>query len=81
MTCSKLYATKIKYSKSLQSRRTKSELKTSFNFAVILCKYVPKNLILHPPYHLQLGKESNKKLQFIGICHSLSFLLWFIALY
>ena len=43
MTCSKLYATKIKYGKSLQSQRTKGEIKTSFNFAVILCKYVSKN--------------------------------------
>ena len=46
MTCSTdymLYATKIKYSKSLQIRRTKSEIKTSFNFDVILCKLVPKN--------------------------------------
>ena len=33
MTCSKLYATKIKYGKSLQSQRTKGEIKTSFNFA------------------------------------------------
>ena len=39
MACSKLYATKIKYSKSLQSQRTKGEIKTSFNFTVILCKY------------------------------------------
>ena len=45
MTCSKLYATKIKYSKSLQSQRTKGKTKTSFNFTVILCKYVPKEVI------------------------------------
>ena len=40
MTCSKLYVTKIKNSKSLQSQRTKGEIKfynTSFNFTVILC--------------------------------------------
>ena len=43
MTCSKLYVTKIKYSKGLQSQRTKSEIKASFNFAVILCIYVSKN--------------------------------------
>ena len=43
MTCSKLYVTKIKYSKSLQSQRTKGEIKTSFNFDVILCIYVSKN--------------------------------------
>ena len=43
MTCSKLQVTKIKYSKSLQSKRTKSEIKTSFNFAVIVCIYVSKN--------------------------------------
>ena len=50
MTCSKLYVTKIKYSKSLQSQRTKGEIKTSFSFAVILCICVQKrNLILHPP--------------------------------
>ena len=50
MTCSKLYATKIKCSKSLQSQRTKGETKTNFNFTGILCKYVSKkrNLILHP---------------------------------
>ena len=36
MTCSKLYVAKIKYSKSLQSQRTKGESKASFNFAVIL---------------------------------------------
>ena len=43
MTCSKLCSTKIKYSKSLQSQRTNDEIKTSFNFTVILCKYVSKN--------------------------------------
>ena len=50
MTCSKLHVTKIKHSRSLQSQITKSEIKTSFNFTVILCKYVSKkwNLILHP---------------------------------
>ena len=42
MTCSKLYVTKIKYSKSLQSQRTKGEIKISFYFTVILCKYVSK---------------------------------------
>ena len=45
MTCSKLYVTKIKYSKSLQSQRTKGEIKTNFNFAVILCIHVSKNRI------------------------------------
>ena len=45
MTCSKLYAAKIKYNKSLQSQRTKGEVKTSFNFAAILYIYVPKNEI------------------------------------
>ena len=40
MTCSKLYVTKMKCSKSLQSQRTKGETKASFKFAVILCKYV-----------------------------------------
>ena len=37
MTCSKLYVTKIKYNKSFQIQRTKGEIKTSFNFPVILC--------------------------------------------
>ena len=56
MTCSTLYVTKIKYSKSLQSQRTKGEIKISFYFTVILCKYVSKkwNLTLHPTV-LQLG--------------------------
>ena len=35
MTCSKLHVTKTKYSKSLQSKRTKGERKTSF----ILCHF------------------------------------------
>ena len=51
MTCSNLYLTKTKYSKTLQSQRTKSEIKTSFNFVKIICKYVSKNLIessVHP---------------------------------
>ena len=43
VTCPKLYVTKIKYSKSLQSKRTKGEIKTSFSFTVILCKYLSKN--------------------------------------
>ena len=43
MTCSKVYVNKIKYGKSLQSQRTKGEIKASFNFAVILCIYVFKN--------------------------------------
>ena len=33
MTRSKLYVTKIKYSKSLQRQKTKGEIKTCFNFA------------------------------------------------
>ena len=80
MTCSKLYVTKIKFSKSLQSQRNKDEIKTSFNFTVILCKYVSKkwNLILHPTLSYNQAQESNNKLQFIGIFHSLSFLLLFI---
>ena len=48
MTCSKLYVTKIKYSKSWQSQRTKGEIKTSFNFTVIICKYVSKSENVHP---------------------------------
>ena len=52
MACSKLYATKTKYSKSLQGQRTKGKIKTSFNFTAILCKYVSKkrNVILHPTH-------------------------------
>ena len=40
---SRLFVTKAKQSKSLQSKRTKGEIKTSFNFAVIVCIYVSKN--------------------------------------
>ena len=43
MTCSKFYVTKIRYSKNLQSQRTKGGIKTRFIFAVNLCKYVCKN--------------------------------------
>ena len=43
MTCSNLYVTKTKYSKSLQSHRTKGEIKASFNFVVIISIYVSKN--------------------------------------
>ena len=53
MTCSKLLVTKIKYSKSLQSQRTDGEIKTSFDFAVNICKYVSKNEIkssIHSPF-------------------------------
>ena len=35
--------TKMMYSKSLQSQRTKGEIKNSFNFAIILCRYLSKN--------------------------------------
>ena len=45
MICSKLYVTKIKFGKSLQSQRTKGEVKSSFNLAVILCIYVSKKEI------------------------------------
>ena len=57
MICPKLYATKIKYSKSLQNQRTRGEIKTSFNLTVILCKYLSKNrnLILHPTHSYKLG--------------------------
>ena len=50
MTCSKLHIIKIKYNKGMQSQRTKGEIKISFNFTVILCKYMSEkwNLILHP---------------------------------
>ena len=64
MTCSKLHVTKIKYSKSLQSQRTKGEMKTSFNFSVILCIYVSKNGIqssIHPSL-LQLGTGEKQKI-------------------
>ena len=42
ITYSKLLVTKIKHSKRLQSKKTKGEIKTSFNFAVILCICVQK---------------------------------------
>ena len=54
MTCSKLYVTKIKYSKSLQRQKTKGEKKNSFNFAVILANKCPKTEFNpHPPYPLR----------------------------
>ena len=43
MTCLKFYLTKVKYSKSLQRQRTKGEIKSSFNFAVIICINVSTN--------------------------------------
>ena len=43
MACSKLYVTKPKYSKSLQSQRTKKEIKASFNFTINLHKYGFRN--------------------------------------
>ena len=49
----KVILTKIKYSKTLQNQRTKSEIKTSFNFAKIICKYVSKNWI-ESSIHLSL---------------------------
>ena len=57
MNCSKLYVTKIKYRESLQSQRTKDEIRTSSNFAVILCKYVSKNGIFHPPSSCNQAQE------------------------
>ena len=82
MTCSKLYEIKIKYSKNLQSQRTKDEKKTSFNIALIIYIRVQQwNLIVHPPPLYYLAQESSKNLEFIGICYSLSFLLWFKALH
>ena len=73
----KVMVTKIKYSKSLQSKSTKGEIKTSFNFAVILCIYVNFVLYLPPSFttrHMRVPKN------YSCICYSLSFLLWFIAL-
>ena len=43
MACSKLYVTKTKYSKILQSQRTKDEIKNSFDLTFVLCKYVSRN--------------------------------------
>ena len=43
--CSKLCVAKTKYSESLQSQRTKEQIKTSFDFPKILCKCVSKNRI------------------------------------
>ena len=51
----KVIVTKIKFNKSLQSHRTESEIKTSFNFTIYfqIC-----NLIHHPPPpSLQLSTE------------------------
>ena len=78
MTCSKLLVTKIKHSKSLQSQRTDGKIKASFNFAVNICKYVSKNEVkssIHPPF-ITTNHSSDKKLQFLGICHSLLLLFW-----
>ena len=60
MTCSKFHATKTKYNKSLESQWIKGEIKTSFDFTVILCKYLSKNGIkssiqLPPSLLLPLG--------------------------
>ena len=57
MTCLKLYVTNINYSKTLQSQRTKSEVKASFSFAKMICKYVSKNRTESSIYPslLQLG--------------------------
>ena len=83
MNCSKLYVTKIKYSKSLQSQRTKGGIKPVFillKFFVNVCLKMEFNpSSTHSSYNY--AQESNKKLQIIRICYSLSFLLWFIALY
>ena len=56
MTCSKLYVTKIKYSKSLQSQRTKGRTETSFNFTVILCNRCPRKFYI---------RRNNKKVDSI----------------
>ena len=78
ITYSKLYATKIKYSKSLQSQRTKSEIKTNFSFTVILCKYVPKkrNLILQSP-----ALTTKYRRVTIAVYRHFSFFLIFIVAY
>ena len=69
MTCSRLYITKIKCSKILQSQRTEEEIKTSFNFTEILIKYVWKtqNLTLYPSPSYNEAQQSNNKSQFIYI--------------
>ena len=67
MTCSKLYVTKIKYSSSSQSQKTKDEIKTSFYFAVILLYFFvnmcpktefnpPSTPISSPPLQVGTGK-------------------------
>ena len=78
ITYSKLYATKIKYSKSLQSQRTKSEIKANFSFTVILCKYVPKkrNLILQSP-----ALTTKYRRVTIAVYRHFSFFLIFIVAY
>ena len=78
ITYSNLYATKIKYSKSLQSQRTKSEIKTNFSFTVILCKHVPKkrNLILQSP-----ALTTRYRRVTIAVYRYFSFFLIFIVAY
>ena len=78
ITYSNLYATKIKYSKSLQSQRTKSEIKTNFSFTVILCKHVPKkrNLILQSP-----ALTTRYRRVTIAVYRHFSFFLIFIVAY
>ena len=82
MTCSKLYVTKIKYSKSLQSQRTKYKIKTNFDFAVILCmcsktEFNPPSTPSLATRHRRVTKNYILKV----FVNSFSFLLWFIALY
>ena len=78
ITYSNLYATKIKYSKSLQSQRTKSEITTNFSFTVILCKHVPKkrNLILQSP-----ALTTRYRRVTIAVYRHFSFFLIFIVAY
>ena len=66
----------------MQSQRKEGKIKTSFSFVVNISKYVLKDGIkssIHPTCTTTKHKRV-KKIEFFGICSSLSFLFWFIAL-
>ena len=46
-----------------------------------MCRKMEFNPPSNSPLPLKLGKENNTNIKLIRIYHSLSFLLWFIALY
>ena len=59
----------------MQSQRTDGEIKTSFNFIVNICKYVPKNGIkssIHPPFITTKQRRVTKNYSFwvfAILCH------------